>query len=123
MFPRGINIDISIADEETQFTNHGCAYRGYFDGAKMFLVPNLVFEPFLFALVAYKASIDRSQQAQGDLMKQITGDRYAQLQHALCATALDFSRFQLYLSRRVRISLHVRAQTFDDYPAESFLVS
>ena len=62
-----------------QSTNTGCAYQGLFKTSALFWLPGLVFEPVLFALVAYKAWLAKSQDSRGKIIEQIARDRFAHL--------------------------------------------
>ena len=67
--------EMSFTERGTEVTDHGCAFVGFPQTARLFWLPGLVLEPILFALIAHKAWMERRQNAQGRLTRQMARDR------------------------------------------------
>ncbi|GJE98856.1 hypothetical protein PsYK624_150930 [Phanerochaete sordida] len=55
-------------------TANGCAYQGLLSVSSLFWIPGLVYEPVLFALVAYKAWAPFQRQPTIPLVRRIARD-------------------------------------------------
>ncbi len=68
-------------------TPTGCAYQGLLKTSALFWLPGLVFEPVLFALVAYRAWGDSGSLP---IVKRIARDRYVPNSWAYKAHLISF---------------------------------